>query len=180
MNRNAICARVLGVATALLMTAGVAAQETVSREDADAVTDGEAGRYTLVAVEDDILRVDRQNGTVTVCNKRSDAWRCRPVPLAEEAYLAEINDLAEEVDKLTARLEELEGEDSGGKGTSRVPPGSALERPKSEDKDLGTGLDEKDEEELEKVLTFTEGAMRRFFGMVRDLQKDFEGDGKSE
>jgi SPX domain protein involved in polyphosphate accumulation len=30
------------------------------------------------------------------------------------------------------------------------------------------------DEELEKVLTFTESAMRRFFGMVRDLQKDFE------
>ncbi|WP_205756071.1 hypothetical protein [Labrenzia sp. 011] len=156
------------------LAAAAIAQDTVDPKTSQAVTDGQPGRYSLVAVDGEILRIDRQNGTVSVCVEQSDAWRCNPVPLAEEAYLAEINELSEEVDRLAARIEELEDGDTD----KLLPPGSALDRPKSGDegKDLPLKLREEDEEELDKVLTFTESAMRRFFGMVRDLQKDFEGE----
>jgi hypothetical protein len=176
--RNIILAPLFrGVAVAVLLVPAAVAQETVSPETTDAVTKGQADRFSLVRVDDDILRVDRQNGTVSICKEQSDAWRCNPVPLAEEAYLAEINELAGEVDRLTARLEELEG--TGAKPDKQLPPGSALDRtpPKSGENGRSPSATEEDEE-LEKVLTFTESAMRRFFGMVRDLQKDFEGDTK--
>ena len=146
------------------------AADTVSPEQIEAVTDGKPDRFSLVATDGDILRVDRQNGTVSICREKNQAWRCSPVPLAEDAYLAEINELAEEVERLTARLEELE---SGPEGR-KLPPGSALDRPGS--KSNGTSELTEEDEELEKVLTFTESAMRRFFGMVRDLQRDFEGE----
>jgi hypothetical protein len=84
------------------------AEEAVSEETVTAVTDGTPERYSLVSVDGDVLRVDRQNGTVSVCKQKNEAWRCNPVPLAEEAYLAEINTLAGEVERLTARVEELE------------------------------------------------------------------------
>lgn len=166
-----------GVAMAVLLVPAAIAQETVTPETADAVTKGQTDRFSLVMVDDDILRVDRQNGTVSICKEQSEAWRCNPVPLAEEAYLAEINELAGEVDRLTARLQELEG--NGAKPGNQLPPGSALDRPapKSGENSRSPSATEEDEE-LEKVLTFTESAMRRFFGMVRDLQKDFEGDTK--
>lgn len=93
------------------------------------MTKGQADRFSLVRVDEDILRVDRQNGTVSICKEQSDAWRCNPVPLAEDAYLAEINELAGEVDRLTARVEELEG--NGVKSDKQLPPGSALDRPKA-------------------------------------------------
>ena len=164
-----------GLAVAVLLVPTAFAQDKVAPEIADAVTKGQADRYSLVKVDDDILRVDRQNGTVSICLEQSDAWRCNPVPLAEDAYLAEINELAGEVDRLTARLEELEG--NGEKPGKQLPPGSALDRPApGSDKNGRSPSATEEDEELEKVLTFTESAMRRFFGMVRELQKDFEGE----
>lgn len=180
--RKTLSASILGSVPALALLAGAAiAQDKVDPQTSQAVTEGQPGRYSLVAVDDEILRVDRQNGTVSVCVERSDAWRCNPVPLAEEAYLAEINELSEEIDRLAVRIEELEAGDfdETREGTQKLlPPGSALDRPKSgnDGKDQTSKLREEDEEELEKVLTFTESAMRRFFGMVRDLQKDFQGE----
>lgn len=173
--RNTMSASLIGgVLAALMLTTAAIAQDKIDPEDADAVTDGRADRFSLVAIDGDILRVDRQNGTVSICGEQNGSWRCNPVPLAEEAYLAEINELADEVDRLTARLEELEDE---GAGTDKdLPPGSALDRPKTDGGDKTGKLDKEDEEELEKVLTFTESAMRRFFGMVRELQKEFESE----
>jgi hypothetical protein len=167
------------VAAVLLLTVSVAAQDGVDPGSVETVTDGKPDRYSLVSVDGDILRVDRQNGTVSVCQEQNSSWRCSPVPLAEDAYLAEINELAEEVDRLTARLEEIETGDTGNEvvqppETSEVQP-EADETPEKDSPKLSN----EDEEELEKVLTFTESAMRRFFGMVRDLQKDFDGDNSS-
>ncbi|MEP1931546.1 MAG: hypothetical protein ABJJ37_09745 [Roseibium sp.] len=165
-----------GFLAVLLISCGpVLSDDAVETEVAEAVTEGQVNRYSLTASEGDILRVDRQNGTVSVCRKQNDAWRCNPVPIAEEAYLAEINELAIEVDRLTARVKELEAGRNG--DAVPVPPGSALDRPKPKQKadKPSSGLTTEDEEELDKVLNFTEGAMRRFFGMVRELQKDLEG-----
>lgn len=170
----------LAMAAAGLFGMGAAlAQDTVDPATADAVSEGAANRFSLVRVDGEILRVDRQNGTVSVCSEQNGAWRCNPVPLAEEAYLAEINELAGEVDRLTARLEKTETGPTE-EAPRALPPGSALDRPGSSGSGktpgAGSRMDKEDEEELEKVLTFTESAMRRFFGMVRDLKKDFETD----
>ncbi|WP_298959254.1 hypothetical protein [uncultured Roseibium sp.] len=176
-NRNTWFLSLLSaIVAAMIFATSVGAESRVSPEDIEAVTGGAADRYSLVAVDDDILRVDRQNGTVSVCKEQSASWRCNPVPLAEDAYLAEINDLAEEVDRLTARLQELE--DGAGDGAI-VPPGKAPEKadPETGSENETSRLNEKDEKELEQMMTFTESAMRRFFGMVRELQRDFEGEG---
>ncbi|WP_306140725.1 hypothetical protein [Roseibium sp. MMSF_3412] len=154
----------------LMQVAPVSAQSVLSADTKEAVTEGDPNRFSLVEADDEILRVDRQNGTISICQEQNGSWRCNPVPLAEEAYLAEINELAAEVDRLTARLEEL----SPDGGASTTPELS--QRPRKPDSSDGSGWTE-DDEELERMLTFTESAMRRFFGMVRDLQKDFEGEG---
>lgn len=167
-----------GVSAVFLVTTTVGAQDKTESGLAEAVTEGQPDRYSLVAVDDEILRVDRQNGTVSVCQEQNSAWRCNPVPLAEDAYLAEINELAEEVDRLTARLEDLEAGRSDEDGVQSPETTEVQPEPELEPKEDQTQLSDKDEEELEKVLTFTESAMRRFFGMVRDLQKDFDGDSK--
>lgn len=174
MTRDTLKTLMAGGLTVLMLSTGAAAQDSISQADAEAASEGTPDRYSLVAVDGEILRVDRQNGTVSICRERNDAWRCNPVPLAEEAYLAEISELAGEVDRLSARLEQLESGD--GAPDRQLPPGSALDRPER-DKDGSSTLLSEEDEELEKVLTFTESAMRRFFGMVRDLQKDFDGEG---
>ncbi|MCX2723623.1 hypothetical protein [Roseibium salinum] len=173
--RNTMSASLLGgVAAVFIFSAAAIAQDKVDPADAQDVTDGRADRFSLVAIDGDILRVDRQNGTVSICEEQNDAWRCNPVPLAEEAYIAEINELADEVDRLTARLEELEDDGAG----KPLPPATVPGRPQTGEGDKPSRLDKEDEEELEKVLTFTESAMRRFFGMVRELQKEFEEEGR--
>lgn len=154
------------------------AQPGVEPKTAEAVTNGDLQRYSLAASEGDILRVDRQNGTVSICKQKNDAWRCSPVPLAEDAYQAEINALSEEIERLTVRLEELES--SKPQEIKPLPPGAALDRPANgakPEKDPEPKTPDQDEEELEKVLSFTETAMRRFFGMVRELQKDLDDSG---
>lgn len=157
-------------AVLLVQTGPVAAQSVLTADTRQAVTKGTPDRFSLVEADGDILRVDRQNGTISICQEQNGSWRCNPVPLAEEAYLAEINELAAEVDRLTARLQERDGDG----GASSAPEPS--QRPTQPNGSDGSGWTE-DDEELERVLTFTESAMRRFFGMVRDLQKDFEGEG---
>ncbi|WP_434053044.1 MAG: hypothetical protein RDA78_28090 [Roseibium sp.] len=158
-------------AAVFLVQIGPASAQSGLTDDAkEAVTEGDASRFSLVEADGDILRVDRQTGTISICLKQNESWRCNPVPLAEEAYLAEINELAAEVDRLTARLEDLDAD-----GGSSKAPDLSQRRPKP-DSDGDSPWTE-DEEELERVLTFTESAMRRFFGMVRELQKDFEGEG---
>ncbi|MEP3048787.1 MAG: hypothetical protein ABJL55_15730 [Roseibium sp.] len=172
-----VTAFVSAIAIACLLYVPASANELVPPEIAKSVSDDEIDRYSLVSVDDDILRVDRQNGTVSVCRQINDAWRCNPVPLAEDAYLAEIAELAAEVDRLTKRLKENQGPKGG--GAVPVPPGAATDRPeeKSETTKPSSSLSTEDEKELDKVLDFTEGAMRRFFGMVRELQQDMEGSG---
>lgn len=156
------------MAVLLMQAAPVRAQSELTGAAREAVTDGAPDRFSLVETDGDILRVDRQNGTISICQEQNGSWRCNPVPLAEEAYLAEINELAAEVDRLTARLEKLDAD--GGSSKSPAPS------PKRTQPDSGSDWTD-DDEELERVLTFTESAMRRFFGMVRELQKDFEGEG---
>ncbi|WP_299479676.1 hypothetical protein [uncultured Roseibium sp.] len=165
----------VGAATVAMSAAAVQAQSEISSEDADAVTEGQPNRYSLVEADGDILRVDRQNGTIAICLEQNASWRCNPVPLAEEAYLAEINELAAEVDRLTAELEQFESTEGEKRPKS---PGSVLKQP-GEGSGGGdqTSKWTEEDEELERMLTFTESAMRRFFGMVRELQRDFEGDG---
>jgi hypothetical protein len=177
MTRVSFPAAFLVLAVAGVFGADLAlAQTTVTPEVAENVTEGDQDRYSLVSADGDILRIDRQTGTVSVCEPKNGNWRCNPVPLAEEAYLAEINTLAAEVERLTARLETLEtkGDDKG----VAVPPGSAADRPEDRKppEDVPSELTAEDEEELDKVLNFTETAMRRFFGMVRELQKDLDTD----
>ncbi len=162
-----------------LMAHSAVAQQNVDQMTAEAVTEGDLARYSLVAVEGDILRVDRVKGTVSICEEKGQAWRCSPVPLAEEAYQSEINDLVEEVDRLAARVQELE---QGASGSPKpLQPDVVPDAPRNEleGSDQTSGLDKKDEEDLEKVMNFTESAMRRFFGMVRELQSDFEGGDKN-
>ncbi|WP_428671550.1 hypothetical protein [Roseibium sp.] len=174
--RKSLFATLLGGSAALLIAVSAgAAQDKVSPEVTVKVTDGDPDRFSLVAVDGGILRVDRQNGTVTICMEQSDAWRCNPVPLAEDAYLAEINDLAAEVDRLKARLAELESDADGTGLAPETETGRSESSPGDGEKPSGKPrLLDKEEEELEKVLTFTESAMRRFFGMVRELQKEFD------
>lgn len=149
-------------------------------------------RYGLVEANGDILRIDREAGSVSFCRKINDAWRCMPAPLAEEAYQEEIADLSKEIDRLNARIRDLEDaasaqpEGTGPQAGSDIgePPEIAEDEPAdgqtaeektpSDEKDKSASrLSDKDEQQLERMMQFSEKAMRRFFGLMKDLQTEF-------
>ena len=83
--------------------------------------------YGLVEANGDILRIDREAGSVSFCRKINGSWRCMPAPLAEQAYQDEIADLSKEVDRLKARVQELEAEASA-RSNSVAPPQAETEK----------------------------------------------------
>ncbi|WP_153771055.1 hypothetical protein [Labrenzia sp. CE80] len=181
-----------GMIVALPMPQNAFAEEqaTVTTElDVDPKADlAQQQRYALVPSDDDILRIDREAGSVSFCRKANDIWRCVPAPLAEEAYLAEIASLADEVDQLKARLRELEADGGGGdvslgsgdtdSQNGATSPAITGEAPTASnaDEDAGkdTPLSDEDEAQLEQMLNFSEKAMRRFFGLMKDLRDELD------
>lgn len=140
------------------------------------VTGDDPQRFALIEVEGEYLRLDRRLGDISTCKKLNDVWRCSPAPDAELAYLAEIERLSAEVTELKARLASL-GK-TPGDGATPVPLTGKPEQdaPKAETpENEPPRLSEKDEKELEQVLGFTEMAMRRFFGLMREFQQDMDG-----
>ena len=123
-------------------------------------------RYALVKVDGSYLRLDRVAGTIAFCKPANGVWRCMPSPDAEAAYLGEIDQLRQENAALRQEIAALKGNsDSGvpGRPSSEAPRGNTRPAPE---------LSQKDEEQLDEMLSFTEQAMRRFFGLMRDLQRE--------
>ncbi|WP_417685090.1 hypothetical protein [Roseibium sp.] len=240
---------------AVLVLSTMAATPALAQDDDP--TAAENKRYALVKSGDEILRIDRQAGSVSFCRKTNDIWRCMPAPLAEEAYQAEIAALADEVQRLKSELGALrqapadgkdpakpeaeaestvspdvqtkgsvnqepengaatspekrttdqaapdstddlqtrsrsgdaQGTDTGsGPDSAEAPVGQtipdAVEREKQEDLaelpgpkadgDDDAALTEEDEQKLEQMLEFSERAMRRFFGLMKDLKEEMD------
>jgi hypothetical protein len=190
---------VLSAAFAAVSSVGIAqTAEPDGRQSAESAPAAEeqsaAGqRYGLVEANGDILRIDREAGSVSFCRKINEAWRCMPAPLAEQAYQEEIADLSKEIDRLNARIRDLEvaaadqpegtapqagaengelpqiGEDKPAEGQTaegKTPPA---------DKDKSASrLSDEDEQQLERMMQFSEKAMRRFFGLMKDLQTEMD------
>lgn len=196
MRKTAACL-VLSAIFATVPAAGYAqavAPEDTPAENAPAAEDQSPAdqRYGLVEANGDILRIDRQAGSVSFCRKINEAWRCMPAPLAEEAYQEEIADLSKEIDRLNARIRDLEAAASVQQegpapqaGTENgEPPQTAEDKPAdgqtaeenapAADKDKSASrLSDEDEQQLERMMQFSEKAMRRFFGLMKDLQTEF-------
>ncbi|SUB00065.1 Uncharacterised protein [Pannonibacter phragmitetus] len=123
-------------------------------------------RYALVKVDGNYLRLDRVAGTIAFCKPVNGVWRCMPSPDAEAAYLGEIDQLRQENAALRQEIAVLKGETDSttlGRPSAEAPRGNTRPAPE---------LSQKDEEQLDEMLSFTEQAMRRFFGLMRDLQKE--------
>lgn len=125
-------------------------------------------RYALVKVDGSYLRLDRIAGTIAFCRPLNGLWRCLPAPDAEAAYLDEIDQLRQENTALRNEIASLKGQADGSTGST----GSLSAGPQRGGIRPAPELSPKDEEQLDEMLTFTEQAMRRFFGLMRDLQAE--------
>ncbi|WEK51803.1 MAG: hypothetical protein P0Y66_07450 [Candidatus Kaistia colombiensis] len=122
------------------------------------------GRYTMVPAEGGFVRLDTQTGTVSHC-RRGDAaagsvWTCAAIPenvLSSPdptvALSGKVDALEREVATLRGRLDAVDGELKA-KGIAR-----------------SSG-----DPELDRALNFSEELMNRFFGMVREMKREADGD----
>lgn len=106
-------------------------------------------RFDMHKDGDRWVRLDRQTGAISVCREERGELVCRMSADDRAAWDTEVADLRSRIDRLEARVAQLEGRP--------VAPG-----------DDGLPSDE----EFEKTLGFMEKFMRRFMGIVKDLESE--------
>ncbi|WP_018699982.1 hypothetical protein [Amorphus coralli] len=145
-------------------------------------SDGE-GRYVLQEVRAGYLRLDRESGVVSLCRERGEAWTCELIAEDRGAYEAEIEALETEKAALEARVAALETRlaEIAGLADAPVEAGAAARTDLAEGAGRAAEAERfaAEDEELDRALDFTEDAMRRLFGVLREFQRDMEPDGGS-
>lgn len=106
-------------------------------------------RFDMHRDGDRWVRLDRQTGAISVCRDERGELVCRMSADDRAAWDAEIADLHARIDRLEGRVAALE-RDPAPSGENGLPS----------------------EEEFEKTLGFMEKFMRRFMGIVKDMENE--------
>ncbi len=109
-------------------------------------------RFKMQKVEDGFLRLDAQTGQVSHCRAREGGWVCETAADDRAALEAEIKRLADRVALLERQVKE-------------PSPPSQFRMPT--------------DAELDQMMSFFERVMKRFRGVVENLKKEWEGEGKT-
>ena len=110
-----------------------------------------AGRYVFVPVEAGTLRLDTSTGAVSLCTGASGEVSCTMVPDEAREAGADGAALQDRITALEARVAALEERSR----TVQLLP---------------------DEESIDRVMVLADRMMRHFFGMVRDMKREMEGE----
>ena len=109
------------------------------------------------------LKIDRRTGRVSICEDRNGDWACRLVADDRLAYEEEISRLEDDNARLVeenARLNKELAERQSAEGSGK--------------RGDGPWIAPEDEKRLDEFMTFSDKAIRRFFGMVENLKRDFD------
>ncbi|MGQ3673068.1 hypothetical protein ACT6QG_11800 [Xanthobacter sp. TB0136] len=102
------------------------AGKPVAPENACASPPVQAPRYSFAPVDGGVLRLDTENGTVTLCAQDGDAYACKLVPDSRTAYEAQIarlkHDLAAAQAQLDAAAQDLLPQGESAPRAAPVPP----------------------------------------------------------
>jgi cell division protein FtsB len=135
----------------LFLTAALAAA-VASAAFAQAPQLNDNWRFKMQKVEDGFLRLDAQTGQVSHCRVREGGWVCETAADDRAALEAEIKRLADRVAVLERQVKE-------------PSPPSQFRMPT--------------DAELDQMMSFFERVMKRFRGVVENLKKEWEGEGKT-
>lgn len=139
------------VVIAMLFAGGALAQGT---NGGDATgSDARAGRFTMTPADDGALRLDTLTGAVSHCRKKDTGWACKLVADDRTTLMEELARLESENSELRLKVAELDK--SGGDGDTLGLPS---------------------EGEIDRVMTFFESMMRRFFDFARSMGETFQKD----
>lgn len=109
----------------------------------------ERDRYRLEPTENGFVRMDTQTGRMSFCTERSGEFVCRGVADEGAADAGVIEELTERIEALERRITALEG----------VAPGEDPNALPSE-------------EEFEQTMSLMERFLRRFMGIVKDMEDE--------
>ena len=123
--------------------------------------DSEGGRYSFTRVEDGYLRLDQQNGQVSLCTRRNIGWACHPVPDERTALEEEIGRLQK--DNAAMKKEML--------AQGILLPGMK-QPPAKPEANADSTLKVPSEAELDKAMAVMEKIWRRLVEMVQRVQKE--------
>lgn len=133
------------------------------------------GRYSLQEVRAGVLRLDRETGEVSLCRDRDQGWACELIADDRAVYTEELDRLEAENAALSARVTALEARLDAVADLAGQPVDTPTAAEAEDAYRLGRAeADARDE--LDRALDTTEHAMRRFFGMIQELKRDFETD----
>ena len=107
-----------------------------------------ANRFTMEKTENGFVRMDTLTGEMSICTEKAGQLVCRLSADERRAFEDSLSDLSARVAELERRLDAIAPFDSG----DGIP----------------------DEAELDRALGVMEKMMRRFFGMVEELKKEFD------
>ncbi|MCC0034896.1 MAG: hypothetical protein H6887_06435 [Hoeflea sp.] len=105
-------------------------------------------RYTMEKTENGFVRLDTLTGEMSICTQQAGQLVCRLAADERRAFEETLSELSARVENLETRLDALAAPD--------------------------TDADIPDEAELDRAIGAMEKMMRRFFGMVEELQKEFD------
>lgn len=111
--------------------------------------EAQEGRFQLERSGDGFLRLDRQTGEISRCTDRDGQTVCRTTADERAALMSEIEQLDKRIEVLERRVAALE---AGQPSLSGKLPS---------------------EQEFEQSLGFMERFVRRFFGIIQDLERQF-------
>ncbi|MBL4890621.1 MAG: hypothetical protein JKX91_02100 [Rhizobiaceae bacterium] len=117
-------------------------------------------RYSVSEKDGGVIRVDKTTGQVSFCNVKKSNVICHLGADEREAYVVELERLNERIAVLEKQMEQSPAQ---------------TKRPKKGVPGI-TRRDSQLDKEFDRAMDFAESAMRRFFGMVQNLKKDFESD----
>ena len=115
----------------------------------DAAAHEEEQRYSLEKTADGYVRLDTRTGEMSICSEASGQLVCRMAADERTAF-------EDEIDRVTARLQDVEKRLAALEDGASATPSAGLPS----------------EQDFEKTLSYMERFFRRFIGVVRDLEQE--------
>ncbi|WP_237152022.1 hypothetical protein [Oryzibacter oryziterrae] len=111
--------------------------------------DGVADTFAFAPADGPQLRIDRRDGTVSLCEQTAGQWACKLVADDRKAYEDRLSEVEAENARLAARVSELE---------RKLADSSPM---------LGSS----DQQKLDEFLDLSDRMFHHFFNMVEDLKR---------
>lgn len=134
--------------------------------------DSNAGRYTMSPTDGGVIRLDKENGTMSFCTGKEGSWSCK--------------DMNEDESELKLRVEQLEAENRSLRARAHRPPaapgpahppGAAPPAPGDTVPPVPPGeLPVPTERDVDKLFDYVEGMVRKFKERIDRLEKEAQKD----